>query len=325
MKVLVTGAGGFLGTHIAKKLIEAGHRVVNLSRSSYKHLDEMGVTSFKGDLQNKKSIEPALEGVDAVIHTASKVAMWGKWEDFQNINIVGTKNLVELCREKGIDKIVYTSSPSVVFGDESLEGVDETIGYPKDSYSMYAKSKALAEKWILEQADTDLKVISLRPHLIYGPGDQNLFPRLIDAAKKGRLKQVGDGKNKVDVIYVENAAMAHLNALDKLKSNPEISGRAYFLGQESPVVLWDFINKILDMADAPRPKKKISFNKAFKIGSVIEKGLKLIGIYNVHPPMTRFVALQLSKSHWFDHSNATRDLDFRPKISIEEGLKKTLS
>lgn len=324
MKVLVTGAGGFLGTHIAKKLIEAGHKVVNLSRGSYKHLDEMGVQSFKGDLQNIKSIEPALEGIDAVIHTASKVAMWGRWDDFYKINVEGTKNLVHLCRDRGINKIVYTSSPSVVFGDQSLEGVDESISYPEDSYSMYAKSKAIAEKWILEQADEMLKVVSLRPHLIYGPGDQNLFPRLIEAAKKGKLKRVGDGKNKVDVIYVENAAKAHLNALDKLDANPNINGKAYFLGQENPVVLWDFIDQVLDMANAPRPKKQISFNKAFKIGNVIEKGLKLVGVYNIHPPMTRFVALQLSKSHWFDHSNATKDLGFTPEYTIQEGLEKTL-
>jgi 2-alkyl-3-oxoalkanoate reductase len=324
VKVLVTGAGGFLGTHIAKKLLDEGHIVHNLSRGSYSHLDKLGVISFKGDLQDKESIRPSLEGVDAVIHTASKVAMWGKWEDFYNINVVGTQNLVELCREQKISKIVYTSSPSVVFGDESLEGVDETVSYPEESYSMYAKSKAIAEKWILDQADSTLKILSLRPHLIYGPGDQNLFPRLIEAAKKGKLKRVGDGTNKVDVIYVENAAMAHLNALEKLETNPEVNGKAYFLGQESPVVLWDFIDKILDMANAPRPTKQISFNKAFKIGSVIEKSLKLVGVYNVHPPMTRFVALQLSKSHWFDHTNASRDLGFTPQISIEDGLRKTL-
>jgi nucleoside-diphosphate-sugar epimerase len=324
VKILVTGAGGFLGTHIAKKLIEAGHSVVNLSRGSYRHLDEMGVTSFKGDLQNSEQIKPALMGVDAVIHTASKVAMWGKWDDFYNINVEGTKNLVQLCKEMGIKKMVYTSSPSVVFGDQSLEGVDESVNYPEDSYSMYAKTKAIAEKWVLEQADDTFKAISLRPHLIYGPGDQNLFPRLIDAAKKGRLKRVGDGTNKVDVIYVENAAMAHLNALEKLETNPSINGKAYFLGQESPVVLWDFIDEILDRAGAPRPKKQISFNKAFKIGSVIEKGLKLVGVYNVHPPMTRFVALQLSKSHWFDHKNAERDLDFKPEITIQDGLQRTL-
>ena len=134
MKILVTGAGGFLGTHIAKILIESGHSVVNLSRSSYKHLDEMGVTSFKGDLQNPEQIKPALVGVEAVIHTASKVAMWGRWDDFYNINVKGTQNLVHLCKELRIKKMIYTSSPSVVFGDQSLEGVNESVKYPKDSY-----------------------------------------------------------------------------------------------------------------------------------------------------------------------------------------------
>jgi nucleoside-diphosphate-sugar epimerase len=324
MKILVTGAGGFLGTHIAKKLIELGHSVVNLSRGSYKHLDEMGVISFKGDLQNPEQIKPALVGVEAVMHTASKVAMWGRWDDFYNINVKGTQNLVHLCKELSIKNMVYTSSPSVVFGDQSLEGVNESVKYPKDSYSMYAKSKAIAEKWVLDQTDQNFKAVSLRPHLIFGPGDQNLFPRLIDAAKKGRLKRVGDGTNKVDVIYVENAAIAHLNALNKLEENPQINGRAYFLGQESPVVLWDFIDEILERAGAPRPMKNISFNKAYKVGAIIENGLKLFRVYNVHPPMTRFVALQLSKSHWFDHTNAERDLDFKPKITIQDGLQRTL-
>ncbi|MCO4795107.1 MAG: NAD-dependent epimerase/dehydratase family protein [Bacteriovoracaceae bacterium] len=325
MKVLVTGAGGFLGTHIAKKLIDQGHQVINLSRGNYPHLEKMGIKSFKADLQNHNEIEVALDNVDAVIHTASKVAMWGKWEDFQKINVEGTKNLVNLCKKKGIKYFVNTSSPSVVFGDESLEGVDETVDYPSTYYSRYAKSKAESEKWVLEQASETFKVVSLRPHLIYGPGDKNLFPRLIEAAKKGKLKRVGDGKNKVDVIYVENAAIAHLNALDKLKTDNSINGRAYFLGQERPVILWDFINEILDRAKAPRPKKNISFNKAYKIGNVIEKSLEFLSIYNVHPPMTRFVALQLSKSHWFNHSNAEKDLGFKPTFTIEEGLDLTLN
>lgn len=327
--VIVTGAGGFLGKRLTKTLLKNGHKVIGLARGNYPELEELGVTMYQCDLADKQSIERAFKlinkenqsEVDAIFHTASKVAMWGKWEDFYNTNFIGTKNLVEIAKEYKIKNMIYTSTPSVVFEWDDIENGDESLPYAKDSKSLYAKSKALAEKYVLSQINDDFKACALRPHLIFGEGDQNMIPRLIEAAKKGRLKQVGDGKNKVDVVYIENAVSAHIKAYNALK-NSKANGKAYFIGQ-GPVELWPFINEILAKHDLPPITKKISFSKAYRIGEIIEWVLKLLRIFNIHPPMSRFVALQLAKSHYFNHEQAHKDLGYRPEISVKDALERS--
>jgi nucleoside-diphosphate-sugar epimerase len=249
--------------------------------------------------------------------------MGGHYDDFYQTNVLGTENILKAMKELGIHKCVYTSTPSVVFGDESLCGVDERTPYPHKYLSHYAKTKAIAEKMILEANGVDLSTVALRPHLIFGPGDLNLIPRVIEAHKKGRLKIIGDGENMVDVTYVQNAADAHLLALEKLTNNHPIAGKAYFIGQ-GPIKLWDFTNIILTNAGLPKLSKKISIRSAYYIGFFIEVFLKIFKINMANPPMTRFIALQLGKSHYFNHQNSENDLSFYPSISIEEGLSLLL-
>lgn len=325
MKVFITGGGGFLGKHIIRQLLQKGHEVTSYSRGQYPELTELGVKTIQGSLEEKDKLEESSKGHDVFFHTASKVAMWGKREDFYNTNVLGTENVLSACRKNNIPHLVYTSTPSVVFQYESLRGEDESLPYAKNSFSRYAESKAEAEKMVLEANDDNLKTVSLRPHLVFGPGDQNLIPRLIDGHKKGKLKIVGKGENLVDVLYVENAAEAHLLAWETLLKSPErVEGKPYFLGQ-GPVKLWDFINEVLEIHDLPPVKKKISFRTAFQVGKVIEMGSSLIGKFNYHPPMTRFVALQLSKDHYFRHDNAKRDFGWTPTVSLQEGLSRLVS
>lgn len=319
-KVLITGAGGFLGSYIASELKKnSGYEVFSFSRSSHPALSTMGVTERLGNLANYQDVLLALRDIDAVIHTASMVGMWGRYEDYYQTNVVGTENIIQAMRELGIKKLVYTSTPSVAFGSESLCGVDESTPYPKKYLTHYAQTKSIAEQKVLSANGSELSTVALRPHLIFGPGDKNLIPRVIEAQKKGRLKIIGDGENLVDVTYVENAALAHVMALEKLSPEHSIAGKAYFLGQ-GPIKLWDFTNSILIHAKLSPVTKKISITAAYRIGFIIECFLKLFRIYNVHPPMTRFVALQLGKSHYFSHHNLERDLGFKPKFTIEEGL-----
>jgi len=321
-KILITGAGGFLGSYIARKLAnDPGYELYSFSRSHYATLDQLGVNQRHGDLKNFADVKKALEGMDAVIHTASQVGMWGRYEDFYATNVTGTENIIKAMRELGIRKLVYTSTPSVAFGKEDLCGVDEKTPYPDNYLTHYAATKSIAEKMVLAANGAELSTVSLRPHLIFGPGDLNLIPRVIEAQKKGRLKIVGDGNNLVDVTYVENAADAHILALKKLSPESLIAGKAYFLGQ-GPVKLWDFTNEILKLAGLPPVTKKISVKAAYVAGFIIESLLKLVGNYDIHPPMTRFVALQLGKSHYFSHHNLEHDLGFKPSISIEEGMKR---
>lgn len=324
MKILVTGGGGFLGQHIIDKLLDKGHQITNLSRGDYPELIEKGVRCIRGSINDPNILVKAVADQEAVFHVASKVAMWGKYEDFYDTNVEGTKSLLRAAKEEGIKKFIYTSTPSVVFGEESIENGDEQLPYPALSFSRYAKTKAIAEKEVILANSDQFKTVSLRPHLIFGPGDQNLIPRLVASAKKNKLKIVGEGNNLVDVLYVENAADAHICALEALeRDNEKVSGKSYFIGQ-GPVKLWPFINEILAQHSLAPIKKKISFKKAFFIGTVIESLLRIFKIHNIHPPMTRFVALQLAKSHYFSHKNAQNDLGWYPKVSIKEALSNLI-
>lgn len=324
MKILITGATGFLGFQLAKDLIKKGHEVYNFSRSSSKELDELGVLTINGDLTNIQNVTDLLDKtpIEAIFHVASKVGMWGHWDDFYKSNFIGTKNLYDLAQKyEAIKYFIYTSTPSVVFENKSILNGDESLPYAKDSLSLYAKSKILAEDYILNKR-TRLLTCALRPHLIYGEKDKNIIPRLIEAKKKNKLKIIGNGENLVDVIHVENASHAHILAFEELTKQAKCSGKAYFIAQEKPVKLWEFINKILETKKISPVNQKINFKTAYYIGLAIEIILKTFRIYNVHPAMTRFVALQLGKSHYFSHERAYQDFGYSPLFNIEESLNK---
>lgn len=316
-KVLITGGGGFLGLSIVKMLLKENYEIVSFSRSKYLVLENLNVTQIQGDLKNSEDIKKALVGIDQVIHTASKVGMHGSFQDFYETNFIGTKNLVNCMKELSIKKLVYTSTPSVVFGKDDILFADESIPYPEKYLTHYAHTKMLAEKYVLESTNDQFFAVSLRPHLIFGPGDLNLVPRMIEARKKNRIKIIGDGKNLVDVIYVENAAYAHLLALQKLSA--KISGKSYFIGQ-GPVNLWTFTNEILNHKGLPSIEAKMPMTIAYTIGALIEMFLKLFRLVNVHPPMSRFIALQLGKSHYFNHEASLHDLGNYHVVSINEAI-----
>jgi len=324
-KVLITGAGGFLGRYIARDLLASGeYEVVSFSRGKYSELTEMGVTQIQGDLQNTDDVNRALAGIDAVIHTASMVGMGNNYEEFFATNVLGTRNIIQACLKNNILKLVYTSTPSVAFGSKSLCGVGEETPYPEKYLSHYAATKAIAEKEVLKANGSKLSTVSIRPHLIYGPGDKNLIPRVVEASKQGRLKIIGDGENLVDVSYVENVSLVHILALKKLNPTSPIAGKAYFFGQ-GPIKLWDFTNEILRREGLSPLTKKIPLNLAYNIGFMIEgitKMLSWFGLRIENPPMTRFVALQLGTSHYFNHSQIEKDLGPLNLISIEEGLNR---
>lgn len=323
MRILVTGGGGFLGSYVIRELLKNPQYIVtNFSRHSYPHLEDLGVPTFRGDLRRVEDVRRVLaDGFDAVIHVAALAGVWGDRGEYHSINFLGTKILLEEAKAHGVKKFVYTSSPSVVFGDGDLEGADESLPYPEKHLTAYAETKAMAEKLVLSAGDEKFLTLALRPHLIWGPGDPHLFPRLIQKGREGKLRIIGDGQNLVDIIYVENAARAHVQALEAL--GPKISGRAYFLGQEKPVKLWDFINDVLGYAQVPPVMGQMDEKTAYRIGWVLEKLFGLFGVKKPEPPMTRFVALNLSKSHYFSHERAKEDFGYHPRISTEEGLRRT--
>lgn len=323
MKILVTGGGGFLGGHLCRGLLEKGHQVRVLARQRYPELEQLGVELIQGDIQSLESCVSACRGVDAIFHTASKVAMWGRWEDFYQTNTIGTKNMLQAASRAGVARFIYTSTPSVVFSDHDHINAGPDTAYPplERFQSLYAKSKALAEQEVLKaHHPPSLLTVAIRPHLIFGPGDKNIIPRLIQKARRGRLLQVGEGNNLVDVIHVKNAVHAHLCALERLSPDSPIGGKAYFVGQEEPVSLWPFIESILAHYQLSPPNKSISFKRAYRLGALFEKLFRFFHWYDREPPMTRFVAMQLAKSHYFDHKPAQEELGYQPQILLPQCL-----
>jgi 2-alkyl-3-oxoalkanoate reductase len=320
MKIFITGAGGLIGQHLTKELLKEGHQITSYSRSSYSFLEDWGVHQVQGDIQDLEKLKEAIHGAEACFHLAAKVAMWGRWKDFYQTNVIGTKNILAACKEQKVSYLVYTSTPSVVFGNTSICGGDEKLPYPKKSYGLYARSKVIAEKDVLATNGQYLKTISLRPHLVFGPGDKNLIPSIVESAKQGKLKRVGNGQNQVDILYVENAAKAHILALKALIIGKG-AGEAYFLGQ-GPVKLWDFIDEVLKLNSIKPLTKSVPYHLAYITGKAFESAYSVFRQFKKQPPMTRFVAMQLAKNHYFSHEKAKRDLEWTPNITIEDGLKK---
>lgn len=323
MKVLVTGGGGFVGGYIVERLLARGYVVRSLGRSAQPELSARGVEVVCGDLTDAQAVLSACEGMDAVFHVAARAGVWGSWESFYQPNVIGTRNVVEACRKQAVGRLVYTSTPSVVFNRQAISGGDESMPYGRDWLCHYAQTKALAEAELLAVNCETLKVVALRPHLVFGPGDPHLLPRVIESVRRGRLKIVGEGTNRVDVSYVGNVADAHLNAFDALLSGA-VAGKAYFISQGEPVVLWSWLNGILEGLGHAPLRKKIPLPLAYGVGAACEGLWRLLGRRS-DPPITRFVAVELAKDHYFDISAARRDLSYEPQVSMQVALTKTIN
>jgi 2-alkyl-3-oxoalkanoate reductase len=321
MRILVTGGGGFLGSAICSMLVKRGDQVQSISRQAYPGLATMGISQFRGDLVDKGKIYSAAQGCDAIIHTAAKAGIWGDYSSYYQANVLGTQNIIEVCRELRITKLVYTSSPSVVFSGGDMEGVNESAPYPKRYLTAYPKTKAIAEQMVLNANDENLATVSLRPHLIWGPGDNHLVPRILARAKAGKLRKIGSRDVLVDSVYIDNAASAHILALDRLNFNSPCSGKAYFISNGEPWKLWDLVNEIILAGRGNVVNKTVSVSLAYFMGWLFEI-IYTISRKHAEPPMTRFLAKELSTSHWFDISNARNDLGYVPMITIREGLDR---
>ncbi len=317
--VLVTGGGGFLGGAIVRRLLARGDRVASFSRRSYPQLEALGVAQRQGDLADPAAVDAACRGREVVFHAAARAGVWGSYAEYHRPNVIGTANVIAACRRHGVGALVYTSSPSVVFHGGDMEGVNESVPYPRHYHAAYPRTKALAEELVIRAAREGLAAIILRPHLIWGPGDTHLVPRII--ARAERLKRIGRGEKRVDTIYIDNAADAHLLAAERLAAEPGLSGRVYFISQGAPIPLWEMINAILAAAGKPPVTRTVPPWTAWLAGALLEGFYTLCGIRQ-EPPMTRFVARELATAHWFDISAARRDLGYVPRVSTAKGLER---
>lgn len=320
MKVLVTGGGGFLGSAICRQLLARGDEVIAYQRGTANELEALGAQVIRGDISDGVMLDSAAHGADAIIHTAAKAGLSLNYDEFFAPNVTGTENVLKACQGNGISKLVFTSSPSVTHADGDIEGGDESLPYPETYHSPYPQTKALAEQMVMAANCAELHTVSLRPHLIWGPGDNHLLPKLLERASGGKLKLPGPDK-LIDTVYIDNAARAHLLALDKLETDPAtVGGKAYFISNDEPVSQRRIIGGLLKAAGVPVEIRAISPRIAIAAGALVETGWKLFGL-KTDPPLTRWSAEHLSTAHWYDISAAKRDLGYKAEVSIAEGLE----
>ena len=367
--VLVTGGTGFLGRRLVERLLAQGRRVTVLGRTPAPDLEARGVRFIRASLDDAAAVRAACAGVETVFHTAAKVGVWGRYDDFFRTNVLGTRAVLAGCRQHGVRCLIHTSTPSVVYHGRDLAGADESLPLTTSCPSPYPLTKALAERDVLAANSPALCTVALRPHLIWGVGDPHLVPRLLARARAGRLRIVGTGRNRVDLVHVENAVDAHVLAeaalsvchvlrdkqvgvkafihepfpeqchlLDDTSSGagvdpaarnsppalPSAAGKAYFITNGEPVVLWEWINGLLIALGEPPVTRRISLRAAWTVGALCEglwRALPLAG----EPPMTRFVAAELAKDHWFDISAAQRDFGYVPRVSMAEGTAELIA
>ncbi|OJW25722.1 MAG: 3-beta hydroxysteroid dehydrogenase [Planctomycetales bacterium 71-10] len=319
--VLVTGGGGFLGSAVVAMLRDRGQPVRSLTRRRYGRLDEIGAEQIQGDVADPAVVDRAVAGCDAVFHVAAKAGLWGSREEYYRANVEGTQNVLDACRRHGVRKLVHTSSPSVVFHGTDLEGADESAPYPDHYEAAYPETKAIAEKLVLKANDASLATVVLRPHLIWGPGDNNILPRIYARARANRLFRIGRRNPLIDLTYIDNAAAAHLLAADRLDVGSPIAGKVYFIAQGEPVPLWDMVDRFLAVAGLPPVRRTVPKGLAVALGRALEAAYRTFRLPG-EPRMTRFLAHELSTAHWYNLDAARRDLGYAPHIGIEEGLRR---
>ncbi len=314
MKVLVTGATSLIGRTLAVRLRDRGDQVTTFQRRP----SGLGVVEHLGDVADSAAVVAAVVGVDAVVHVAGLAAVSGPWADFERTNVGGTRNVINAAKQAGVGRFVHVSSPSVAHGGRSLVGVPAGPADPDRARSHYARSKAYGELVALGANSSDLSVVAIRPHLIWGPGDTQLVERIVERARARKLAIIGSGASLIDTIYIDNAADALVAALDRA---PSLGGRAFVVTNGQPRPVREVLGRIVMAAGLAPPRFKVPYVVARVGGSAVERIWERRGVEE-DPPMTRFLAEQLGTAHWFDQRETRRALQWEPVVSLSEGFDR---
>ena len=320
MRVLVTGASGMLGRAVAAQVCAAGHEVRTFQRgaSGLVTAGVGGIRDARGSVTDRAAVTHAVTGMDAVVHLAAKVSLAGEPAEFDAVNVEGTRTLLAAARAAGASRFVYISSPSVAHGGTSIVGDDARTADPAHARGDYARTKALAELLALAADSPGFAVVVVRPHLVWGPGDTQLIARIVDRARHGRLPLLGDGAALIDSTYVENAAAAIVAALERA---PQVHGNSYVVTNGEPRPVAELLEGICAAAGVKVPSWRVPAGLARAAGTLIETAWRVFPGTD-EPPMTRFLAEQLSTAHWFDQRRTRLDLDWRPAVTLDEGLAR---
>jgi len=319
--VLVTGATGFLGKHLVAALLERGTAVRALGRKTDVGLElsRMGADFLPVDLRDGPGMLEACRGINAVVHSGALSSAWGQFKNFYDINVSGTENVIAGCRAHGVSRLIYISSPSVMSKHEPQFGLCEADPLPETFVSMYSETKAMAERRVQAAQSGGLATVVIRPKAIYGPGDQALFPRIVEGLAKGRLPILGDGGTVTNITHVQDVVHAILLALE----SETAVGNTYLVTGGEEVNLWEVISLVADRLGYARPSRTIPMSRALKIGAILE-GLWRLFRLRGEPPLTRYKASVLGFSQTYDISAAKRDLGYSPEIRWQEGIDQFL-
>jgi nucleoside-diphosphate-sugar epimerase len=315
MRVLVTGASGLLGGAVARELASRGHEVRTLQRRA---AGLPGIADLPGSITDVDDVRRAVRGVEAVVHLAAKVSLTGDPVDFALVNVEGTRRLIAEAAHAGAQRFVHISSPSVAHTGTSIAGDDARPADPERVSGDYARTKAVAERLALAADAPGFSVVAVRPHLVWGPGDTQLVARIAERAARGRLPILGSGAALIDTTYLDNAATAIAAALDRAE---HVHGQAYVVTNGEPRPVAEMLAGLCHAAGVRTPTRHVPPGLARAAGSAVE-ALWRVRPGPDEPPMTRFLAEQLSTAHWFDQRRTRADLHWTPSVSIDEGLAR---
>lgn len=316
-KVLVTGATGFLGKYVVEELVEHGYQVraFGRNRAIGQSLVNASVTFIQGDLTNQEDLTKACQEMDMVVHAGALSTVWGPWEDFYQTNVLGTKYILEACSEANIERLVYVSSPSIYAAPRDQLDIKESDAPQENRLNNYIRSKLASEKLFKDYPD--VSSVILRPRGLFGIGDTSILPRVLNLSQKIGIPLIGDGRQLMDMTCVENVALAIRLALE----TPQAAGEVYNITNGEPRTFRDLIEETLRGLGYPIRYRKIPAPLVCAISSSLEfiyKSLKLKG----EPALTRYTYYLLRYSQTLDISKAERDLGYRPKITISEGIEQ---
>jgi len=313
--VVVTGASGFLGRAVATELVAAGHEVRTLQR---RPPEVLGAADILGSITDPEHVARAMDGAEGVVHLAAKVSLAGDASEFHRVNVEGTQTVLSAAEAAGVSRFVQVSSPSVAHAGSALAGVGAEPASPERARGEYARTKAKAELLALERDSEAMRVIAIRPHIVWGPGDTQLVDRIVDRARRGRLPLLNGGTALIDTTYVDNAASGIVAALHRADV---AHGRAYVLTNGEPRPVADILAGICIAAGVRPPRWSVPAGLGRAAGSLVER-VWAVRPGSDEPPMTRFLAEQLSTAHWFDQRDIREALDWAPAVSIDEGLRR---